>query len=367
MAPERTGRVLQLLGPSTGGIRRHVVTLTAELRRRGWEVAVAGPAGVLDGVGELDAVVDVPAGSSAVQALRARRQLAPLLRGADLVHAHGLKAGWVAGSLRSRPPLVVTVHNLVLDEAAGPAAPVLRVMEGMLPGRADAVIAVSPGIAERFAGSRAAGRITVVPPVGPGPQPTHTPAETRRALGVDPAAPLVVTVARLHPQKGLDVLLDATAALRERLPLVRLALVGQGPLEQELRDRAVRLGLGGVVVFAGATPNAADQLAAADVVAVPSLWESGPLVVAEALELGRPVVSTPVGFVPELVEDGVSGWLVPIGDAPALAAALQDALTNPSEGARRVAAARTRAADHLDRGRLVDAVAAVYRATLGWT
>jgi len=133
MAPERTGRVLQLLGPSTGGIRRHVVTLTAELRRRGWEVAVAGPAGVLDGVGELDAVVDVPAGSSAVQALRARRQLAPLLRGADLVHAHGLKAGWVAGSLRSRPPLVVTVHNLVLDEAAGPSAPVLRVMEGMLP------------------------------------------------------------------------------------------------------------------------------------------------------------------------------------------------------------------------------------------
>ncbi len=367
MAAERSGRVLQLLGPSTGGIRRHVVTLTGELRRRGWEVVVAGPAGVLDGVGVLDAIVDVPSGSSPVRALRARQQLAPLLAGVDLVHAHGLKAGWVAATVRSGPPLVVTVHNLVLDEAAGPAAPLLRALEGALPSRVDAVIAVSPGIAERFAGSRAATRITVVPPVGPGPAPTRSPAETREALGVGPDAPLVVTVARLHPQKGLDVLLDAVSALGERVPGVRVAVVGQGPLDRELRVRAADLGVAGVVVFAGATPNAADQLAAADVVAVPSRWESGPLVVAEALELGRPVVSTPVGFVPELIEDGVSGWLVPVGDARALAAALGDALAHPAEGARRVAVARARMAAHLDRGRLVDAVLDVYRATLGWT
>ena len=104
-------------------------------------------------------------------------------------------------------------------------------------------------------------------------------------------------------------------------------------------------------------------LAAADVVAVPSLWESGPLVVAEALLLGRPVVSTPVGFVPELIDDGrAGGLLVPIGDAEAMASALTRVLADPEEGRRLGEQGRSRVGEQLDPDRLVDAVVARYEA-----
>jgi glycosyltransferase involved in cell wall biosynthesis len=120
------------------------------------------------------------------------------------------------------------------------------------------------------------------------------------------------------------------------------------------------LGLEDVVVLAGPSPEAADELAAADVVAVPSLWESGPLVVAEALALGRPVVSTPVGFVPELIDDGESGRIVPVGDAEALASALGDVLCDPAAAEALGAAGRVAVDQRLGADRLVGAVADVY-------
>ena len=144
--------MLELLGPSTGGIRQHVAWLTGALRERGWTVRTAGPPGVLDDLVEQDAVVAVPRGWRALRGAIGR---------ADLVHAHGLKAGWLASTVPRRPPLVVTVHNLVLDEVARRAAPVLRRLEGMLPGRVDAVIAVSDEIGRRFG---AAGNVHVSHP-----------------------------------------------------------------------------------------------------------------------------------------------------------------------------------------------------------
>src|SRR5687767_3120966 len=88
-------RVLQLLGPSTGGIRRHVGFLAERLPAVGWDVTVAGPAGVMDGVGPQQHVVGVPWG---------RRQLASAARDVDVVHAHGLKAGYLAATLLGGPP-----------------------------------------------------------------------------------------------------------------------------------------------------------------------------------------------------------------------------------------------------------------------
>jgi glycosyltransferase involved in cell wall biosynthesis len=275
-------RVLHLLGPSAGGIRRHVAFLAEALARRRWSVEVAGPAGVLPEA----SVVPVPSGVASPGWLAARRALRPLAARADLVHAHGLKAGWLASTLRPRPPLVVSVHNLVLDEAAGRGAPFLRALEGWLPRRVDRIVAVSGEVARRFAGARVP--VDVVPPAGPPPQPRRSRAEVRRALGAEDR-PLVVTVARLHPQKGLDTLLDAASLLRG----ARLAIVGEGPLEAQLREAVRARGLEGTVLLAGPSAEAADELAAADVVAIPSRWESGPLVAVEAMLLGRPVGATP--------------------------------------------------------------------------
>ena len=112
------GRILQLLGPSKGGIRRVVLSLTDALRQRGWSVVVAGPPGALDGIGRLDVEVPIPDFLALPGLVRSRRELGPLAAEFDLVHAHGLKPGLLAASLRPRPPLVVSVHNLVLDEVA---------------------------------------------------------------------------------------------------------------------------------------------------------------------------------------------------------------------------------------------------------
>jgi glycosyltransferase involved in cell wall biosynthesis len=323
--------VLHLLGPSTGGIRAHVATLADALEARGWDVGVAGPAGVLDGLRKLDHEVPVPAGLSPAGVVRARRALRGAAAGADLVHAHGLKAGWVATLLRPRPPVVLSVHNLVLDDVAGRAAPVLRVLEGGLVGRVDHVVAISDEVARRFTGSTGAGRTTTVPPLGPAPVPTRSREEVRAGLGVPHGARLVVTAARLHPQKGMVDLLDAAALLRSAAPeAVRWVVLGEGPQRAALEAEVAARGLGDVVDLAGARASVADELAAADVVAVTSRWESGPLVVLEALALGRPVVATSVGLVPAVVGPE-QGRVVPVGDPAALAAAVAEVLAAGDE------------------------------------
>jgi glycosyltransferase involved in cell wall biosynthesis len=353
-----SGRVLQVLGPSTGGIRRYVAFLTERLQDRGWHVETAGPAGVLDGVAQLDHVVPIAGGPRPLQIPGAVGALRRLGGRFDVVNAHGLTAGWLAALARGRrrqPRLVVTVHNVVLDDAAGRMAPVLRALERRLPGRADRVIAVSEAIASYLG----APNVVTVGAIGPPPTPTRTRADVRASLAVAERSLLVAAVARLHPQKGLDVLLDAVPSV----PHATFAIAGEGPSEAALRQQATRLGIGDRVRFAGPM-NGADLLNAADLVVIPSRWESGPLVLNEALALGRPVVSTPVGMVPEVITDGETGWLVPIGDPTALAAALADALARPDEAARRAASAAARAALLPDADARVGIVEDVYRASL---
>ena len=356
--------ILALLGPSTGGIRRHVVELATRLRQRGWAVQMAGPPGVLDDLEVLDHCVDVPAGLGPARLMAARQALTGAAGGAQLIHAHGLKAGWLAASLRSRPPLVVTLHNVVLPEAAGAAAPVLHRLELALPARCDATVAVSNEMARRLVGVPGGGRVTVVAPVAPAPRVAASADQARASVGALPGQPLVVSVGRLHPQKGHDTLIDAAGILARRRPEVRVVIVGDGPSHESLARRIQRLGLEEVVALVGSRPSGAEVLAVADVVALASRWEGWPLVVAEAIQLGRPVVATAVGGIPEMVEDGVSGWLVPPGSADGLAGSLEAALADPRLAMRRAEAARIRFAERYDPEDLVARVESVYRDVL---
>jgi glycosyltransferase involved in cell wall biosynthesis len=283
-------------------------------------------------------------------------------RGVDLVHAHGLRAGWLASLVPRRRPLVVTVHNIVLDGVAGRSAGVLRQTAAVLPRRVDAVIATSAEVAAAIGGSSA--EVAVIPPIGPVPTPRRSTATVRAELGVAPETPLVVAAARLHPQKGLDTLLDAGPALATAVPGVRVVVVGEGPDGHRLRRRVIDEDLYRTISFAGPSTNAADELGAADVVAITSIWESGPLVLLEAMELGRPVVTTPVGVAPQLVADGVTGRVVPVGDAAALARALASVLTDPEAATRLAVAGRDAVLGWLDRDALVDEVVAVYERVL---
>jgi glycosyltransferase involved in cell wall biosynthesis len=357
-------RVLQLLGPSTGGIRTHVGELTRRLRDRGWLVEVAGPDGVMGPAGDQTASVAVPSSWNPIGVLRARRQLRPLLVGCDVVHVHGLKAALVVATIRRRPPTVLTIHNLVVGTARGTRARVLGTVERVLIGRMDEVVVISPEIATRVAGIVPPTRVHRITPVSPQRVPTRDRGEVRREFGIDKHAPLVVIVARHHEQKDLPMFLRAMARVRDQLPEVRAIMVGDGPKRPAVEAERHRLGLDAVVTIAGFRPNPVDEMNAADVVALSSRWEGSPLAVAECLLIGTPLVTTAVGSVPELLIDGESARIVAVRDDSAFAVALIELLSDPDRARELGAAGRAIAGRAFDPERLVDGVEAVYRAAL---
>lgn len=354
-------RALQLLGPSTGGIRMHVAALADGLERLGVVAPVLGPAGVLDGRGTQAGVVPVPAGTTPVGLLRARRALAPWREDADVLHAHGLKAAWVAVRGRPRRPMVITVHNVVLDETAGRAAGLQRRLEQAVLARADRVIAPSDAIAEGLGGTVARDRIRVVVPVSPPALPRRSRADIRGRLGISDDTPLVSCVARLHPQKDLPTLLRAFVDVAARVPDARLAVVGDGPDRSALEAESSRLGLDDVVRWVGFDADAVDWIAASDVFALSSVWEAIPLVLPEAMALGVPVVSTDVGMASELLGDGRAGAVVDVGDDRAMADALVRFLEDRSGALAAGDAGREVASTRFDPDALTAEVLDVYR------
>lgn len=149
-------------------------------------------------------------------------------------------------------------------------------------------------------------------------------ARIRREFGIDDGY-LLLIVARLHAEKGHTYLFRALLELGKRLRKpFKLIVAGKGTAEQEYRNEVRDLGLDDVVHFAGFRRDIPDIIAAADVMILPSVAEAFGLVLCEAMYLGTPVVATRVGGIPELIEDGVDGRLVPPADSEALAAAIAD-------------------------------------------
>ncbi len=134
-----------------------------------------------------------------------------------------------------------------------------------------------------------------------------------------PRGRIIGAAGRLSPEKGVDQLIQAAALLARSDPSLGVVIFGEGPLRKELTRLIARLGLADHVVLPGFRGNLEDYLPHFDVVALPSHTEGLPVIVLEAFAARVPVVATAVGGVPEVIEDGVSGFLVPPGDVPALA------------------------------------------------
>lgn len=367
--PPAGERVLQLLGPSTGGIRVHVGELARRLRTLGWTVDVAGPSGVMDGAGDQAAVVSIPTSWNPRQVRRARTELWPLVvgeRAPDVVHVHGLKAALVLLTIgrRHRPPVVLTIHNLVAGTQRGLAKRLLGRVEQSIVRRVDDAIIISPEIGERVARLLPADRRHEVLPVSPRRVLTLSREVVRASYGIGPDDPLVVIVARHHPQKDLMTFLAAMALVREQRADVRVVMVGDGPQRGALESERHRLGLDDAVVMAGHRPNPIDEMNAADVVALSSTWEGSPLAVAECLSIGVPLVTTAVGTVTKHLVSGESAMVVPVGDATGFATALSDLLGSAERRAVIGAAGRSVARHTFDADRLTAAVEAVYRGAI---
>ncbi len=336
-------RVVQVLGSSAGGVARHVAQVVTELTGAGDRVLVAGPAAVRETVlptgGHFEPVeiADRPHASD----LAAVRRLTGLGREADVVHAHGLRAGALTvlalRGRRRRPRIVVTLHNLPVG---GRAIRTVSAVLGRVVARgADVVLGVSGDLValSRSQGARHAERALVPAPTRR--EPSRDAQQTRAELGLEPDQPLAVTVARLAPQKGLDTLALAASQVEAWVPDLVWLVAGDGPLAGPLQERIDLLRA--PVRLLGRRTDVADLMAAADVVVSTAVWEGQPLAVQEALGLGAAVVATNAGGTREVTGD--AAVLVPVDDADALASAVERVLTDPIERDRLRAAARDRA------------------------
>lgn len=281
---------------------------------------------------------------------------------ARILHVHGYAAADF-GRLAAR----AAGAKLVLHEHfADPRMPAYQgVADRLLRGLTDAAIAVSHSTRDFLVNERSvpAKRVRVIWNGAPleefAPVPRERALAVRRGLSLPDDALVVGTVGRLSAQKGHRFLLDAAATLLPRRPQARLLIAGDGDLLEDLRRQAARLGLSDRVVFAGHRTDVADVLGALDVFCISSLYEGTPLALFEAMAAGKPIVSTSVDGCREVLEDGVSGLLVPPGDAAALAAALDRAAADP--GLRAALGRRAlEASRRYDVGACVDAMQALY-------
>ena len=327
-----------------GGIARHAVDLSAWLSGRGHGVYLAGTPGDWAGEGSFDGFLDIPtrlvgaAGGSVPRRLAHAGRGALALRGwlrssrIDLIHAHESAPALVALLARMglNIPVVVTYHGSDPRRIRG---------FGKIARHADLVVTPSHRAADDLAAIAgvAKDRLRVIG-LGIKPPPEDSGrdvAELRSAL-LRGGNRLVVTIARVAHQKGIDILIDCVARMKESRPDYRFVVVGDGPLDEEMRALATRRGLDGHLQFVGRTDIPYRYLRAADLMLLTSRWEALPISIAEALQTGTPIVATDCSGVHELVDDTV-GACVPIGDVDAITRAVTGILDD-DEGRGKLAA-----------------------------
>ncbi len=370
---ERPLRVLQVVTTlSLGGAQATVVHSSIDhepIDGRAVEVVIAagpddlGEGSWADHIDELGiSRVTVPSLHRAIRPLadlRAVRQLVRLVDDLDpdVVHSHSSKAGGVTRvavavvrarrrrrrrrpSFRSRRRIrmVHTVHGWATAREEGLHSAVVRAVERRLAPLADHLVVVTDedrrqglawgiGTPDQYRLVRSGLDLSL------GVDARRERAESRRLFGVDDDAVVVGAVARHAMMKRLDVLLDAYACSPGR-PQDRLVLIGDGPLRAELEARVDRLGIADRVVFVGHREDAAVLVGGFDLFALTSDTEGLPRSVIEAMSAGVPVMSTLVGGLAEVVEDGITGRTIPTGDPEAIAAVLTELRGDPGQRAR---------------------------------
>lgn len=192
-------------------------------------------------------------------------------------------------------------------------------------------------------------------------QGVHGAAELRAALGISPEAPVVGFVGRLAEQKGVAYLVDAVAELAKRFPELRVVVVGEGELREELQARARQLPQ---MIFAGFQREIPRYLSMFDIFVLPSLWEGLPMSILEAMAAGKPVVATGVSGTPEVVVDGETGYIVEPKNVGQLAEKLSLLIADGELRRRMGAAGRDRVIAHFSAEGMVRTSEALYEALL---
>lgn len=256
--------------------------------------------------------------------------------GYSLIHTHGSRAnllGRIAGYLL-KIPVISTVHSsLEHDYLSRKAALLALFLDRLTLPLTAGIITVSEALAEEVA-QRGGKRIrTIYNGVPPLPS-LHSPREReelrakfRNTWGIPQNALVIGTIARLHPTKGIEYLIEGAKLLQRAYPHLHLLIIGEGPLHPELKKQLKSSGLN--YTLTGYLPMAYEGLPAMDVFTLPSLSEGMGLVLIEAMQASLPIVATKVGGIPEIITDRENGLLVPPQDPTALAEAFDELLSSP--------------------------------------
>jgi glycosyltransferase involved in cell wall biosynthesis len=385
--PVKVLRVIARL--NVGGPALHVAYLTAGLADRGYETTlVAGTVGrgeesmafIADAKGVRVEVIDeLHRNISPLRDARAILRLAQLIRRErpTILHTHTAKAGAV-GRLaallagRARPPIIVhTFHGHVLRGYFNPVATQgFRILERVLASMTTTLVAVSPEVQDDLVRLHVApaSKFTVVrlgieldKRVG---SDETARAATRRLLGVGGDPFVVGWVGRMTAVKRTDVVVRVLSKLVERGVDARLVLVGDGPDRDDLERYAHELGVVRRCLFLGYQEDVARWYNAIDALLLPSVNEGTPVSVIEALAAQRPAVATRVGGTPDVIRDGIDGFLVDPGDGEALAERLAELAHDPQLRAQMGAAGRERVLQRYAVDRLVEDIDRLYRRLL---
>jgi glycosyltransferase involved in cell wall biosynthesis len=286
-----------------------------------------------------------------------------------IVHTHMAKAG-TAGRLAARlagvPIVVHTYHGHVFHSYFGPLKTGLFLnIERALGRITDRIVAVGEQQRQELVGYRVAPAEKIVSiPLGleidDMLQAEAERGQLRTELGLNGTHKLVGIVARLVPIKAHEIFLEAAARISSRMPNARFVIVGDGERRAELEQRAHRLGLAERAVFLGWRRDMRAVYADLDVVVLTSLNEGSPVAIIEAMAAARPVVSTDVGGVSEVVRSGQCGLLVPPRDPAALAEAVISILNDPIEAERLGRSARAAVYPKYSAARLVADIERLY-------
>ena len=362
-------RVLQITDSSAmGGAEQQILTTMRLLDRSAWEPVLVhqGHPGIAplidavrgDGISDwlMPLMPDGIAGARQVPRFtRALRAAAPAVAHLHLTWPLAMKWPLTAALAARVPAVVATVHSAI------PCATDRSVLwqQRQLSSRIDRYIAVSDSVVERCSGwfGWPVERFSVIENgIVASDLDAGDRVRGRDLAGVPADAPMVLTLARLDPVKGLDTLVAAAA----RVPDAVFVLAGEGAERAALCTQIAAASLADRVLLPGHLPASADLLAAADLLVLPSRSEGLPLTLLEAMAAGVPVIASDIPGIRAVVDDDRTGVLVPVDDADALARAITALLADPVRQGRLAAAARAHVAEHHDARQMVDQISRLY-------
>lgn len=331
-------KILLIVGPAAGGMRRHVEELIRRLSECGFEFLTAAPAGF--GL-KPDFPVPVEDRMRLLPALSAVVRLRALIRRHPeaIIHCHGFKAAMLCALVGPHRPRIVTSHNVW---HGGPLAPLLRFSLQS----STAVIAVSQAVARSLPLGSGGPQVLVIP----------NGVDTERFRpGEQPHRSGVLFLGRLTREKGADRLPEIGEFLQQ-LGGHPLLVAGDGPLRDLIGEAAQR----GVLQYLGEVRDPAPLLRRAALLVAPSLSEGLGVAILEALAAGLPVVGFAAGGIPEQVRHGEHGLLVAPGDLPALKQALAELLADEELRVRMGRSSRAWVEQHFNLPDTIDRLARVY-------